>query len=242
MDIGDVVSDSLKYPSSDWGKVILLGVLFLTSFLIVPLLLALGYMFRVVKASLAGLEELPAFDAIGEMLVEGIKVFLVYLIYSLPAVIIGIFSFISLWSSIWSLTYVTQMSGSTMTPDMLFSVLGGTAIVGLLIAGIYSLVIYPIIAVAIGNMAYYNGELGAAFRISEILSTISQIGWVDLIIWYIVVLMVGIAIGFVGSIIGIIPILGWIVLIFIVYPYFYLFYARAIAWLYSSAFIEEYEA
>jgi hypothetical protein len=239
MDIGDVVSDSLKYPSSDWSKVVILGVLFLTSFLIIPFLLAFGYMFRVVKASLAGLEELPAFDAWGEMLVEGIKVFLVYMIYSLPAVIIGIFSFISLWSSLWSLTYINQ---TIMTPDMLFSILGGTALIGLIIAGIYSLVIYPIIAIAIGNMAYYNGEFGAAFRFSEILSTISQIGWVDLIIWYVVVLMVGIAIGFVGSILGIIPLLGWIVLIFIVYPYFYLFYARAIAWLYSSAFVEEYEA
>lgn len=242
MDIGDVVSDSLKYPSSDWGKVVILGVLFLISFLIIPLLLAFGYMFRVVKSSLAGLEELPAFDALGEMLLEGLKVFVVYIVYSLPAIIIGIFSFISLWSSIWSLTYVTQMSGSTMNPDILFSILGGTAFIGLLIAGIYSLFIYPIIAVAIGNMAYYNGELGAGFRLNEIHSTISQIGWVDLIIWYIVVLMVGIAIGVVGSILGIIPILGWILLIFIVYPYFYLFYARAIAWLYSSAFTEEYKA
>jgi hypothetical protein len=242
MDIGVVISDSLKYPSSDWGKVVILGVLFLTSFLIFPLLLAFGYMFRVVKASLAGLEELPAFDALVEMLFEGIKVFLVYLIYSLPALIIGIFSFISLWSSLWSLTYGAQLSGTTMTPDMLFSILGGTALIGLLIAGIYSLVIYPIIAIAIGNMAYYNGELTAAFRFSELFSTISLIGWVDLIIWYVVVLMVGIAIGVVGSILGIIPILGWILLIFIVYPYFYLFYARAIAWLYSSAFIEEYEA
>jgi len=159
-----------------------------------------------------------------------------------PAIIIGIFSFISLWSSVSSITYITQSTGGTLTPEMFFSILGGTALVGLIFAGLYTLVIYPIMAVAIGNMAYYDGELGAAFRFSEILSTISEIGWVDLIIWYIVVIVVGGVIVFLGSLIGIIPILGWIAVLLIVYPYFYLFYARAIAWLYLSAFEEEYIA
>ena len=240
MDIGDVISDSLRYPSSDWSKVVILGVLFLISFLIIPIFLALGYIFRVIKASLAGLEELPAFEEWGEMFVEGIKLFLVYMIYSLPAIIIIIISFISLWASLISLTNIIQASGNTVTPNMFLALTGSSAIIELIIAGLYILVIYPIMAVAIGNMAYYNGELGAAFKFDEILSIISQIGWVDLIIWYIVVIIVGIAIGLVVSIISIIPIIGWIILIFLVYPYFYLFYARAIAWLYSSAFTEEY--
>jgi Protein of unknown function (DUF4013) len=240
MDIGDVISDSLRYPSSDWSKVVILGVLFLISFLIIPIFLALGYTFRVIKASLAGLEELPAFEEWGEMFVEGIKLFLVYMIYSLPAIIIIIISFISLWASLISLTNIIQASGNTVTPNMFLALTGSSAIIGLIIVGLYILVIYPIMAVAIGNMAYYNGELGAAFRFDEILSIISQIGWVDLIIWYIVVIIVGVAIGLVVSIISIIPIIGWIILIFLVYPYFYLFYARAIAWLYSSAFTEEY--
>ena len=57
MDLGDVISDSLRYPTSNWFKVIILGVLFLISFLIIPIFLALGYMFRVIKASLVGVEE-----------------------------------------------------------------------------------------------------------------------------------------------------------------------------------------
>ncbi len=84
MDIGNVVSDSLRYPYSDLKKVVILGVLFLISFLIIPIFLAFGYMFRVIKSSLAGVEELPTFDEWGEMLVEGIKLTLVYLVYSLP--------------------------------------------------------------------------------------------------------------------------------------------------------------
>lgn len=240
MDIGDVISDSLRYPTSNWSKVVILGVLFLFSFLIIPLFLALGYLFRIVKTSLEGVDELPNFDAWGGLMVEGIKLFLVYLIYTLPAIIIGLFSFFSFLSAIKSLTYITQNNGTTLTPDILFNVLGGSILVGMIIIGLYILVIYPIMAVAIGNMAYYNGELGAAFRLNEILFIISQIGWVDLIIWYIIVVMVGIAIWIIGITLAIIPIFGWILLIFFVYPYIYLFYTRAIAWLYSSAFAEDY--
>lgn len=242
MDIGDVVSDSLKYPSSDFKKVAILGLLFLISFLIVPIFLAFGYIFRSLKASLAGSEELPDFDEWGEMFVDGLKVFLVQIIYILPAIIIGAISLLSLWSSLWSLTYMAQANGTSLSPEMLFGIFGGSALVGLIIAGIYSLVIYPIMAVALGNMAYNNSEFGAAFRFGEIMSTISQIGWVDLIIWYVVILIIGIVISFVGSILAIIPIIGWLVLIFLIYPYMYLFYARAISWLYASAFVEEYKA
>jgi hypothetical protein len=239
MDIGNVILDSLRYPTSNWSKVVILGVLFLSSFFIIPLFLALGYLFRVVKSSLAGAEELPDFESWGEMMVDGLRLFLVYLIYTLPALIIGIFSFISIWSAIRSLSYMTHINGITSTPNMLFSVLGSTLLVGLVIAGLYILVIYPIMMVAIGNMAYYN-EFQAAFRLDEILSLISQIGWVDLIVWYIAVFMVGIALWFVGIIISIIPILGTIAFIFFGYPYIYLFYTRSLAWLYSSAFTEDY--
>jgi uncharacterized membrane protein len=84
--------------------------------------------------------------------------------------IIVVFTFISLWAAIRSLTYVTKVSGATLNPDMLFSVLGSTILVGLIIVGLYILMIYPIMAVAIGNIAYYNGELQAAFRLDGILS------------------------------------------------------------------------
>jgi hypothetical protein len=240
MDIGDVISDSLRYPTSSWSKVVILGVLFLFSFFIIPLFLGLGYIFRVIKSSLTGLDELPIFDSWTEMMTDGFKLFLVYLIYTFPAIIISIFSYISLWSALKSLIDITHANGVVLTPNMLFSVLGGSILVGLIIIGIYILIVYPIMAVAIGNMAYYDGELQAAFRLDEIFSIISQIGWVDLIIWYIVVVMVGIALGFIGSILAIIPILGWVALIFFIYPFIYLFYTRAIAWLYSSAFDEDY--
>ena len=61
MDIGEIISDSIKYPSSNWGKVLILGVIMIASILIVPVFLLIGYLFRIIKATLAGLDELPDF-------------------------------------------------------------------------------------------------------------------------------------------------------------------------------------
>lgn len=239
MDIGDVISDSIKYPSKDWSKVIILGLLFIVSFLIIPLFLVYGYLFRVIKASLAGVEELPDFDDWGEMLVDGIKLFFVYIIYLLPGIIIALYSLFTLIFTLSSFNHLNPTA--TVTPTILYSLIGGGVLFGFVFSLIYSLVVYPIMAVAIGNMAFYDGELGSAFRFGEIFSTISQIGWVDLIIWYIAVILVSLAIIVIGTLIAIIPILGWFVLTLIIYPFMYLFYGRAVAWLYASAFTEGYE-
>jgi hypothetical protein len=240
LDIGDVISDSMRYPTTNWNRVVGLGLLFLVSFLIIPLFFALGYLFRVIKASLAGSEELPEFEEWGEMFVEGLKVFLVYILYLLPAIIIGIYSLVVLFSALYSLTYLNPSVTPMTNPTIISSILGGSVIFGILFSSIYSIVVLPILAVALGNMAFYDGEFGSAFRFSEILSTISQIGWVDLLIWYIVVGVVYFVIIFLGGLLNLIPLLGSLILIIIIYPYSYLFISRAVAWIYASAFEEEY--
>lgn len=239
MDIGDVISDSMRYPSTDWKKVLILGLLFMFSFLLVPLFLLYGYIFRVIKASLAGVEGLPDYEEWGEMLVEGIKLFFVYIIYMLPAIIIGIYSIMLFATSVNTFAYLNPIT--TIEPTIIYSLIGGSAVLGIGFVMLYSLLIYPIMAVGIGNMAFYNGDLGSAFKLGDIFSTISKIGWVDLLIWYIAIIIVGLSIFVAGTLIAIIPILGWLFITLIVYPYLYLFFGRALAWLYSSAFTEEYE-
>ena len=46
-------------------------------------------MFRIIKATLAGLDELPEFDEIGEMFVDGLKIFVVAIVYAIPVYIIA---------------------------------------------------------------------------------------------------------------------------------------------------------
>lgn len=239
MDIGDVISDSMRYPSTDWKKIILLGLFFMFSFLIIPLFLLYGYVFRAIKASLAGVEDLPDYEEWGEMLVDGIKIFLVKIIYMLPALIIGIYSIFMFAMALQSFSKINP--ATAIDPSIIYSLIGGSAALGIGFAIIYGLLVYPIMAVGIGNMAFYNGDLGSAFKLGDIFSTMSNIGWVDVIIWYIAVIIVSITVFVAGILIGIVPIVGWLVITLIVYPYLYLFFGRALAWLYASAFVEEYE-
>jgi hypothetical protein len=52
MDVGEIISDSIRYPSSDWKKYIILGVL-----LVIPIVffIAFGYILRIIKSSICGI-------------------------------------------------------------------------------------------------------------------------------------------------------------------------------------------
>jgi len=229
MDIGYLTSDAMKYPSQDWKKVIILGILILTSFLIIPAFLAMGYVFRALKWSVAGVSQLPEFDEWGEMFTDGLKIFVVELVYFIvPFLII----FLSIWASISSLVALGA-SGDNILPATIFSafgLMGGLLVMGLIIAVICGV----FFTIGIANMAYYNSDIGAAFRFREILDTITAIGWVDYIIWYIMMIILGTIMGAIAGVLGFIPILGWILIIFALYPYLYLLYARALGLLFIS--------
>jgi hypothetical protein len=101
------------------------------------------------------------------------------------------------------------------------------------------LLLIPFFLVAIAQMAYYDGELRSAFRIHEIIEEISDIGWINLIKWYIVTgiilvifMFLSNIIAFIGSFLNFILITTIISLTLI--PYFYMFYARALSLLYMT--------
>ena len=224
MDIGEIISDSIKYPSSNWGKVLILGVIMIASILIVPVFLLIGYLFRIIKASLAGLDELPEFDEIGEMFVDGLKVFVVGIVYSIPVIIISII--------IGALLGSTTSTSLSLNPYMIWAIVLGYAVY-IIVAAIIGL----IEVIAIANMAYYDGDLGAAFRFGEILDHIARIGWGKYIVTYIVIAIVA----FIGFLIGMLTLfilIGIILLPLVIAPYIYMFGARAIALLFIDAVAE----
>ncbi len=226
MNISDIISDSIKYPSSDWSKVLILGVIFIASILVVPILLVYGYLFRVIKATLAGLDELPEFDEIGEMFVDGLKIFVVGIVYAIPVAIIS-----------WIVGLITGTGMGTTTAGL------GPAMIGAFMASNMILIIVAIIiglveVVAIVNMAYYNGDLGAAFRFSEILDRIAQIGWGKYIVTYIVIAILS----FIGFLIGVLTmfvLIGFILLPLVIAPYITMFGSRAISILFAEETAED---
>lgn len=223
MEIGEIISDSLSYPSQDWKKVLILGILFLISFLIIPAFLVMGYFFRILKGSIAGFEELPDFEEWGEMFIDGLKLFIVQIVYFLiPAIVI----LIGIWASFASIS-----TGYISDPTAFIGIMGVTAIIGIILALILGLVAN----IAISNMALNNGELGAAFRFSEILEQISTIGWGKYIVWYIVMIVIGIIGLIIARVLNIIPFIGTIIALLTVYPYLNMFAARSLSLLYSSS-------
>lgn len=222
MDIGEIISDSVKYPSSDWTKIIILAVI-----LIIPIVnfIGLGYIFRIIKATLAGLDNLPEFDEIGEMFIDGLKILVVGIVYAIPVwIIAAIFGFIL----------------GTVAPTSTSMAMDTSMIIGLFLGNIVFVIIAVIVGlieiIAIANMAYNDGEIGAAFRFSEILNYIAVIGWGKYILTYIVIALVGFVVVMVAGIIGVLLLfVGLLITMPLAMSYINMFGSRAIALLFSDA-------
>ncbi|AEG19091.1 hypothetical protein MSWAN_2083 [Methanobacterium paludis] len=224
MDVGEISSNALKYSLSNFKKVLILGILTITSFLIIPGFLVLGYLFKILKESLNGFDNLPEFNEWSKMFIDGLKVFFVILVYSIiPAALIGV----GMRNSILPLIN-TQGTGPLIQSTLSFGILSGLTIIGILLGILVSFVI----AVALANMACQN-KLDAAFRFGEIFKRIGKIGWVDYIIWYIVMILVAIIVYSISSTL-ILIFIGIILVPLIITPYFAMFYARSAALIYTS--------
>ncbi len=248
MDIGDVVTDALKYPLSDWTKILILGIILVIAGIsnisrtfiadntlisvlgiigLIVGLLGYGYFFRIIESSLSGISELPSFDDLVTMFIDGIKVAIVGIIYAIPAIILIL---------IFAASIILSLISNPSAVDVGLLIGAG---VGIILAMLYMFVITPIIAIAIANMAYNDSEFGAAFRFSEIFDKIGSIGWGNIIIWYIVTLIVYIVLATIGGIIAglfslIHPAVTLILMSLIVTPYLQMYIARSIASVYNS--------
>ena len=260
MDLGEVIGDSLKYPFSDWKKILVLGILatmsslgiavlfigtllgiknivviialFITGYFLCGFLIN-GYKFRIIKTSLGGVAELPVFNNWIEMFVDGIKVSIVVVVYLLPTILIMAFAALTILP-------VLGILGSNPSPSALkiiLSILSATLLV--LLGILYMIIILPINYMAVAHMAENHSKLGAAFRFHEIMDKIGDIGWGNLIIWYLVIGMIYLVILVIGSVVtGIFsilnPVIGIILSSLFVTPYLYMYLNRSIALLYMS--------
>ena len=66
----------------------------------------------------------------------------------------------------------TTAASISINPYMLWAI-----VIGYIVYIIVAAIIGLIEVIAIANMAYYDGDLGAAFRFGEILDHIARIGW-----------------------------------------------------------------
>ena len=229
MNINENISDSLQYPIKDWIKIIILGII-----LIIPIVnfIGLGYYLRIIKSTLAGLDELPDFERVGELFIDGIKILIVCIIYAIVPLIFYALSFVFAGSE-------TVPSSTTTSSVFSFNYLPaftGISLVFFIISAIFAIIISIFAYMGIANMAYHDSKIGAALRYREILDRIAAIGWGNYILWWIVLMLIITVVGFIIGIVGgilLFFVLGLLVFL-LGYSYLVIFQARSIALTFES--------
>ena len=216
MDSGKIIEDSFGYAKEGlvgkWDT----GILLIFSCIIFPLYL--GYVIRIYR----GANPSPRFDNWGSMFIDGIKLFIVGLIYAIPVLILSFVLF-----------------GSE---DMIRSSVSPSTIGGLIIAVLMGAIILIIVAIITWLIVITAGvrfartdSIGEAFNFGVIFTHIGKIGWMTYIIALLMILITLVNIVIICLVINmVIPYTG-IILLLILLPFLCLFSPRYITLLYESA-------
>lgn len=248
MNLSEIVKDSIRYPLLDWKKILILGIImvisgisiimtiFLTNITVIGVLVFLGviikffvdgYKIKIIKSSLDGTNKPPEFKKWIEMFVTGIKVNIVFIVYFIP-----FFLIISAFASSWDLTAVGPFISPSVSSMLLRMGINAISSSGTdlwtFITFLYIILLYPILQIAIANMAYNDSKIDTAFRISQIINKIGKIGLKKFIAWYIIIGSLYLIIDIVGNIIGI------ILFLLLIAPYVQMYFSRAVALIYQS--------
>lgn len=258
MNIGAIVKDSLRYPFSDWKKILILGLIvviyapvigsfnlrngFTDQFLFIALLINFfitGYFFKIIQCSLKNTKELPKFSKWVNLFKNGFKVTCVSLIYSIPAIL----PLIILNSDL--------LSFYSYEPDFILIIMGGIGqaylhwdsiwfSIWFFVYIVYFLILFPISMMAMANMANNDGKLRHAFEFKAIFAKIKNIGWIKFYSWYLftgvinlLIFLIGVIISFPLFLIHTFP-FEKLIDSLILTPYIYIFFSRSIALIYKS--------
>ena len=88
-----IYKDSISYSLMEKSVLLKLGIITILGFLIMPLVLLFGYSYRVILAGLNSTlmineSSLPTFKNLKLMFIQGLKMIIVLLVYSIPPIII----------------------------------------------------------------------------------------------------------------------------------------------------------
>lgn len=153
-------SQALAYPKRGDGAVKRLfvgGILLLLSILVLPAFLLYGYFLRVLGSTASGETEPPDFDDWGEMFVDGLKVFVVILVYLLPVYVMA-FVVPVLY------TFVVPMGTSVQGPS---SAAAGMFVMLFVVLTPLTLIAYYLMPAALVGLAL-SGEIRGAFDVESI--------------------------------------------------------------------------
>jgi hypothetical protein len=218
MDFGKLVGDSFGYAKEGLVGKWVTWILLIISCIIFPLIM--GYIMRIYR----GAGSAPELNEWTSMFIDGIKLFIVGLIYAIPIIIIEV---VVIGSA--ALATISAETYGQANPDAVLGLIGA-ALFGFVILAIVSIIIGLIVVTAVVRFARTN-SFGEAFNFGAIFAHIGKIGFVSYIVALIIMTII---LGIIELICMMIPYVG-IVLLFILLPVLVLFEARYITLLYDSA-------
>ncbi len=160
MNFQEVFIDSLSYPFRDLKRFFILFVLFLGSFLLIPIILAYGYNLRIIKHSLNGEKGFPDFNNKGDLLSKGIDLLVVSIIYAIPNIIV-------------TLVLLQQFNLNSISNNFAFLTFSNP--VNITISIVMSFIVSFVYVVALANMVHEDNIRGA-FAFKRIFHKIKEIG------------------------------------------------------------------
>jgi len=226
MDYGNLISRSFRYTKEalwgEWGRWVLLVILSLIqTFTLFLIPLASGYIVRV----LSGQRPAPDVNQWGRLFVDGWKLNIITLIYLIPVILVlAVFGGIAAVSAI--------AARGLDNPDVWASAVA-VAFTGILIAAVVWVII-SFIAMFATVRFDHTGSFFQAFSFGAIFRHIGRIGWGAWILAVIVLVLIGLVYAVVTGLITSIPILGWIINLFLGVAYG-IFHARYLVEAYESA-------
>ena len=225
MDYGAMLSDSFAYTkegvlekTNNWFMLMIA-----TLILSIPLT---GYIMKIFR----GEKTAPEVTDWGTLFVDGIKLIIVGLIYYLPVIILEVIMFAILGAAF--------ISGG---PNIARAGLGLAGILGLVLI-ILAIIIAIFLPIASIRFARTN-NFSEAFNFGAILETIGKIGWISYILALIIgAIVIGIPVGIVYFILMMIalaiPFVGFLILIIgllVIIPLVAVFHARYLTQIFDSA-------
>ena len=163
MQLQELLKDALGYPFKDLKRYLILLILFFGFILVIPGILACGYLLRIVEYSSKGMEEHPDFSDIKKLLLDGLK-------YIIISIIFGIIFYL--------------VSGLILTPFSPERAL--TMIITILI----SVLVNSFYLMSLAQMAH-EGQFKAAFEFKNIINIIQNFGWTRYLLFILVFSLIG---------------------------------------------------
>ncbi len=156
------------FQEKNWfGKIVVGGLMILFSFLILPLLIYLGYLVEVTRRTIKDEGELlPDWDNIGRKLANGFKLLVIILVYLIPFFIL---LFLSIPFAEFEIDGFKNREIIALVPMLIQGEFFGISLLFLLSSILYVVLFTLILPFVIGKFAE-NESINDAFAISDILS------------------------------------------------------------------------